>query len=92
MKRPHEIRAEDFSIKIQPKVKGLDEIFPLIPLCASVKLYEVEEWIAEGKPIQCHPSEGLAIHRRAYRAKDFSRSFKCALERQILHPSQFLRK
>lgn len=29
MKRPHEIRAEDFSIKIQPKAKakGLDEIF-----------------------------------------------------------------
>ena len=57
MKRPHEIQSEDFSIKIQPKAKGLDEIFPLITLCASGKLYEVEEWIAEGKPIQCHPSD-----------------------------------
>jgi len=35
----------------------LDEILPLITLCASGKLYEVEEWIAEGKPIQCKPSD-----------------------------------
>jgi len=45
MKRPHEIRAEDFPIKIRPKAKDLDEILPLITLCASGKLYEVEEWI-----------------------------------------------
>jgi ankyrin repeat protein len=57
MKRPHEIRAEDFPIKIRPKVKDLDEILPLIILCASGKLYEVEEWIAAGKPIQCLPSD-----------------------------------
>jgi hypothetical protein len=57
MKRPHEIRAEDFSIKSSPKAKDLDEILPLIPLCASGKLYEVEEWIASGKPIQCLPSD-----------------------------------
>jgi hypothetical protein len=57
MKRPHEIRAEDFPIKIRPKAKDLVEILPLITLCASGKLYEVEEWIAAGKPIQCLPSD-----------------------------------
>lgn len=57
MKRPHEIRAEDFPIKIRPKAKDLDEILPLITLCASGKLYEVEDWIAAGKPIQCFPSD-----------------------------------
>jgi len=57
MKRPHEIRAEDLPIKIRPKAKDLDEILPLITLCASGKLYEVEDWIAAGKPIQCLPSD-----------------------------------
>jgi hypothetical protein len=57
MKRPHQIQKQDLPIKFRPMAQTLDEILPLITLCASGKLYEVEEWIAEGKPIQCVPSE-----------------------------------
>lgn len=57
MKRPHQIQKQDLPIKLRSMAETLDEILPLIALCASGKLYEVEEWIAEGKPIQCVPSE-----------------------------------
>lgn len=57
MKRPQQIRKQDLPIKFRPMAETLDEILPLITLCTSGKLYEVEEWIAEGKPIQCVPSD-----------------------------------
>jgi len=57
MKRPYQIRKQDLPIKFLPMASTLDEILPLITLCDSGKLYEVEEWIAEGKPIQCVPSD-----------------------------------
>jgi hypothetical protein len=53
MKRPYQIRKQDLPIKFRPMASTLDEILPLITLCDSGKLYEVEEWIAGGKPIQC---------------------------------------
>ena len=57
MKRPHQIQKKDLPIKFRPMAETLDEILPLITLCTSGKLYEVEEWIAEDKPIQCVPSD-----------------------------------
>jgi hypothetical protein len=41
MKGPHQIRKQDLPIKLHPTAETLDEILPLINLCASGKLYEV---------------------------------------------------
>jgi len=38
-----------------PLARGWDEIGPLCVLCDQGRLYEVEEWIAKGLPIQCVP-------------------------------------
>ena len=40
----------------RPLAKGWDEIGPLCTLCAEGRLYEVETWIENGRPIQCQPS------------------------------------
>jgi hypothetical protein len=40
----------------RPLAKSWDEIAELCTLCAEGKLYEVEAWIKNGRPIQCEPS------------------------------------
>jgi hypothetical protein len=40
----------------RPLAKDWDEIGPLCTLCAEGRLYEVEAWIENGRPIQCAPS------------------------------------
>lgn len=39
-----------------PLARGWDEIGPLCTLCAEGRLYEVEAWIENDRPIQCEPS------------------------------------
>jgi hypothetical protein len=47
------------SIFMQSLASTLEEILPLIEHCKAGRLKEVQEWIAQGKPLDLPPSEGL---------------------------------
>jgi hypothetical protein len=45
-------------------VKEWGEIEELCELCRAGKLYQVEEWISAGKPIQCEPPKDRKLQKR----------------------------
>jgi hypothetical protein len=47
------------------KAKSLDEIKPLIDMCRAGKLFAVQEWIAERKPVNPPPFPRRSNHARA---------------------------
>ena len=40
-----------------PLAHSLDEIQPLLRMCREGRVYDFEQWIAEGKPVQVVPAE-----------------------------------
>lgn len=42
---------------------SVDEVLPLLQLCAAGKLYEVEVWIDEGRPLQFPPPSDRKLQR-----------------------------
>lgn len=74
-KRPSELTAADFPIARRPVGEFVD-VAPLLALCASGKLYEVEQWIAENRPIQFPLSDDRKQKRR-------STALQIAIERRF---------
>jgi hypothetical protein len=64
LKRPADLTAADFPISRRPNGE-FAEVAPLVALCTSGKLYEVEQWIADNRPIQFPPSEDRKERRRS---------------------------
>src|SRR5687768_16014102 len=64
LRRPSDITAADFPIPPRP-CGDLIAVEPLLALCASGKLYEVEKWIAEGHPLQFPVPEDRKLQRRS---------------------------
>lgn len=63
LRRPSDLGSNDFPIKHQAH-GSLAEVEPLLDLCARGKLYEVEEWISQSKPIQHPPPTDRKLLRR----------------------------
>jgi len=63
MRRPNQIKDRDLPIPLCIKSKNFSEILPLIELCGHGKLYEVEEWIIAGKPLQGEPPDDRKLQR-----------------------------
>jgi len=63
-RRPTDLKQTD--LPTQHRQPGADwtAIETLIALCNSGRLYEVEQWIAEGHPIQCAPPSDRKLRRR----------------------------
>lgn len=51
--RPSSLSASARPPEHSTPAEGYESIEELVVLCGQGKLYEVEQWIAEGKPIQC---------------------------------------
>lgn len=64
LRRPTELSPSDLPIAHRAQGR-FDEVGPLLELCASGKLYEVERWISEGRPIQHPRPEDRKQQRRA---------------------------
>lgn len=62
-RRPDDLRDEDFPVKHRA-IGSFTEVEPLLVLCAQGKLYEVEEWLAQGRPVQFPPPEDRKLQRR----------------------------
>lgn len=63
LRRPFEVTAEDLPVPHRPPAE-FATIEPLLKLCASGKLYEVEAWIANGQPLQFPPSDDRKLRRK----------------------------
>ena len=62
-RRPSDLRHEDFPVA--PMTPGIfSEVEPLLMLCAKGKLYEVEQWIDAGRPIQYSPPVDRKLQRK----------------------------
>ena len=48
----------------QLRARSREEILPLIDLCKKGRLFEVQNWIAEGKPVNlpCDDPKGRRLH------------------------------
>lgn len=64
LKRPYELAATDFPIPHRSRGE-FAEVLPLLALCARGKLYEVEQWIRENRPIQFPPSDDRKVRRHS---------------------------
>ena len=64
LRRPSDLTATDFPIGHRP-VGDFAAVEPLLALCSKGKLYEVEVWIADSRPIQFPPSEDRKQRRRS---------------------------
>jgi hypothetical protein len=64
LRRPADLEPQDFSIPHRAPVADFSAIEPLIALCSSGRLYEVEQWIGSGQPIQCAPPDDRKLQRR----------------------------
>ena len=64
LRRPSELTPADFPIAHRPCAE-FSAVEPLLTLCTSGKLYEVETWIAEGRPLQFPPPEDRKLQRRS---------------------------
>ncbi len=53
----------DFPVPHRP-LGDFAAVEPLLALCATGKLYEVEAWIADGRPLQFSPSEQRKLRRK----------------------------
>jgi hypothetical protein len=62
--RPSDLTAADFPVGHRP-VGDFAAVEPLLALCSNGKLYEVEAWIAEGRPIQFPPPGDRKQQRRS---------------------------
>ena len=63
IRRPSDLKDTDFPISHLP-VGSFAEVEPLLALCANGRLYEVEEWIAAGRPLQFPPPDDRKLQRR----------------------------
>jgi hypothetical protein len=63
-RRPADLTPSDFPVPHCTPVPDFSAIEPLIVLCAGGRLYEVETWIAEGRPIQCISPADRKLQRR----------------------------
>lgn len=64
LRRPSDLTAADFPIPPRPSGE-FTAVEPLLALCASGKLYEVETWVAEGNPLQFPPPGDRKLRRRS---------------------------
>lgn len=64
LRRPHELAADEIPVEHRP-LGDLGAVEPLLGLCAGGKLYEVEAWIADGRPIQFPPPTDRKLRRRS---------------------------
>lgn len=64
LRRPSELTPADFPIPHRPCAE-FSLVEPLLALCAGGKLYEVETWIAKGRPLQYPPPEDRKLQRRS---------------------------
>lgn len=64
LRRPSDLTAIDFPIRHRP-VGAFTAIEPLLALCSNGKLYEVEAWLADGRPIQFQPPVDRKQRRRS---------------------------
>jgi hypothetical protein len=62
--RPTELGDGDLSVAHREKSGDFASIEPLIELCKFGRLYEVEAWIAAGRPVQCEPPEDPKLRKR----------------------------
>jgi len=64
LRRPSDLNPADLPIAHRPCAE-FSAVEPLLKLCASGKLYEVETWIADGHPLQFPPPEDRKLQRRS---------------------------
>lgn len=64
LRRPSELASADFPIPLRP-AGDFAAVEPLLALCASGKLYEVEKWVGEGRPLQFPPPTDRKLQRRS---------------------------
>jgi hypothetical protein len=64
LRRPQDLIEADFPIPHRP-FGSFAEVEPLLVLCERGKLYEVETWIDEGRPLQFILPEHDKLHRRS---------------------------
>lgn len=55
LRRPENLDSSDFPVPHSTPSANWSDIEPLCILCRTGRLYEIEQWIAEGRPIQCIP-------------------------------------
>ena len=63
-RRPIDVTDSDLPI-VHRQRRELSSVEPLLALCLSGKLYEVEGWISDGRPIQFPPPTDRKLQRRA---------------------------
>jgi len=64
LRRPSELTEADLPVTCRP-VCDFAAVKPLLALCEGGKLYEVEAWIAEGRPLQFPPPDDRKLQRRS---------------------------
>ncbi|MBI5692985.1 MAG: hypothetical protein HZC55_23150 [Verrucomicrobia bacterium] len=64
LRRPFDLTGADFPIVYRP-LGEFAAVEPLLALCLSGKLYEVERWIADGRPLQFPPPSDRKLQRRS---------------------------
>jgi len=55
-------------IRSDKRANDYDEIKPLIDLCKAGRLFDVQDWITDGKPINPPPPPGLLLARGRFGA------------------------
>ena len=64
LRRPAELPQPLQPASKRSPAKEPAEIEALLALCRAGKLFEVEAWIDEGRPIQCEPPSDSKLQRR----------------------------
>lgn len=83
MRRPHELTRADFPVTKRALANTPSEVEGLIALCRAGKLYEVEEWIRSGKPLQWPQWQAQSYWRRNNPARETARCGETADARII---------
>jgi hypothetical protein len=64
MRRPHELTPSDFPFAPRPFAASPSDLDELVALCRTGKLYEVEDWIRAGKPLQWQQTKDRRIRAK----------------------------
>jgi len=64
LRRPSDLTEADLPVARRP-IGDFAAVEPLLALCEGGKLYEVEAWIAEGRPLQFPPPDDRKLQRRS---------------------------
>ncbi|MFT3783665.1 MAG: hypothetical protein QM790_16760 [Nibricoccus sp.] len=64
LRRPSDLTKADLPVARRP-VGDFAAVEPLLALCEGGKLYEVEAWIVEGRPLQFPPPDDRKLQRRS---------------------------